>query len=147
MEKGKLYKMDLKVVLEQMAAEFEIIDNERKNHEEESIISILKYLGIPEDKSANSKCISEFLTYDRVFVVMPKAVYDTIDFCNLNIPNRLKFYPNIANDEWMVVGDNDIKPVELLMKFDTDFNYSDRRVLSETLRINHEFLLFKGFDV
>jgi hypothetical protein len=43
------------------AISLEIMDNHRKYYENQQITSILKYFGIPENKSENIKSISDYL--------------------------------------------------------------------------------------
>jgi len=101
-----------------MQSQFEILDKQRRIYEEQPIISILKLLGIPEHKSGSMVCIPDFLEQDKIFICMPKSIYDSIDFSKLSIPKRLNFIRNIYDEAWRIVGANDFKPETLEIKFD-----------------------------
>ena len=114
--------MITKEILEQMLDEFELIGKQRKYYEDQPIISILRLFGVPEHQSENLKCIPDFLEYDNIMILMPKSVYDTIDFTKLYLPKRLRFHPNIGGDEWIIIGNYDIKPQKIEIKFDYNYN-------------------------
>jgi hypothetical protein len=72
-----------------MQSQLEIMDNHRKYYENQQITSILKYFGIPENKSENIKSISDYLI---LFQSLPSSVFETIDFSKLFLPEKNKIH-------------------------------------------------------
>jgi hypothetical protein len=115
--------MITKKILEQMQSQLEIMDNHRKFYENQQITSILKYFGIPENKSESIKSISDYLEFDLILIFMPNSVFKTIDFSKLFLPEKIKFVTNYNNESWIILGQNreDLKTIKI--EFDSNENH------------------------
>ena len=107
-------------VLKQMTSQFQMIESERKALENQAIIPILKLFGITEHKSTNLKSIPDFLEKDNIFILVPKNIFEGIDFSILNIPAKVKFQENIYEDKYQIIGVDNFKQERLELKFDSD---------------------------
>ena len=110
-------------ILEQMQSQLEIMDNHRKFYENQQITSILKFFGIPENKSENIKSISDYLEFDVISIFTPNSVFKTIDFSKLFLPEKIKFGTNYNNESWIILGQNreDLKTIKI--EFDSNENH------------------------
>ena len=98
--------MITKEILEEIQFSLEMLNNEIKLYENLQITLILKYFGIPENKSENIKSISDYLEFDVIFIITPNSVFETIDFSKLFIPDKIKFVTNYENESWSIFGKN-----------------------------------------
>jgi len=115
--------MITKKILEQMQSQLEIMDNHRKFYENQQITSILKYFGIPENKSENIKSISDYLEFDIILIFTPNSVFETIDFSKLFLPEKIKFVSNYNNENWMIIGQNKEDMKSITIEFDSNENH------------------------
>lgn len=103
--------------LEQLNQYFQMLDKQRKILEDNAIISVLRSLGLPAHKSDSMMGIPDFIEKDNIYIWMPKSVYATIDFSKLSIPNRLTFTMNPFEDEWKIIGVNNLNKDRIEIKF------------------------------
>lgn len=115
--------MITKKILEQMQSQLEIMDNHRKFYENQQITSILKYFGIPENKSENIKSISDYLEFDIILIFTPSSVFETIDFSKLFLPEKIKFVSNYNNGNWIIMGQNREDMKSITIEFDSNENH------------------------
>lgn len=106
-------------VLKEMTSHFEMIEAQRKLLENAPVIAILKLFGIPEHKSSDVKSIPDFLENDNIFILVPKSIFELIDFSSLRIPDKIKFQENIYEDSWQIVGVDNLKNESIGFKFDS----------------------------
>lgn len=106
-----------------MQSQLEIMDNHRKFYENQQITYILKYFGIPENKSENIKSISDYLKFDTILIFTPISVFEAIDFSKLFLPEKIKFVSNHNNESWIILGQNkeDMKTIKI--EFDSNENH------------------------
>lgn len=115
--------MITKKILEQMQSQLEIADNHRKFYENQQITSILKYFGIPENKSENIKSISDYLEFDIILIFTPSSVFETIDFSKLFLPEKIKFVSNYNNENWIITGQNREDMKSITIEFNSNENH------------------------
>jgi hypothetical protein len=76
--------------------------------------NILKYFGIPENKSENIKSISDYLNL-ILFQSLRQVLYLKLLIFLLFLPEKIKFISNYNNGNWIIMGQNrkDMKSITI----------------------------------